>query len=164
MRTLILATALLAVGLAGLLVVSAGHKKEAHSVSQQQQPAQTGQAQTQPTPADGVRRVTVEELRAALEKGTAVVVDVRVEESYKAGHIKGALWIPGNEIASRTKELPKDKLIVAYCSWPNEHSSARAVQEIKQKGFENAAALLGGYAAWEKAGLPVEKKWKNSYQ
>jgi rhodanese-related sulfurtransferase len=32
------------------------------------------------------------------------------------------------------------------------------VQELKAKGFVNAAALLGGYAAWEKAGLPVEKK------
>jgi rhodanese-related sulfurtransferase len=63
-----------------------------------------------------VRRITVEELRTALEKGAAIVVDVRGADSYKAGHIKGALWIPGNEIAGRTKELPKDKLIVAYCS------------------------------------------------
>jgi len=65
---------------------------------------------------DGVRRVTVEELRAALDKGTAIVVDVRGESSYKAGHIKGSLWIPETEIAGRAKELPKDKLIVTYCS------------------------------------------------
>jgi rhodanese-related sulfurtransferase len=32
------------------------------------------------------------------------------------------------------------------------------VQDIKKKGFENAAALLGGYVAWERAGFPVEKK------
>jgi rhodanese-related sulfurtransferase len=31
------------------------------------------------------------------------------------------------------------------------------VQEIKTKGYENAAALLGGYGAWERAGLPVER-------
>jgi rhodanese-related sulfurtransferase len=65
---------------------------------------------------DGVPRVTVEELRAGLEKGTAVVIDVRTEEQYKAGHIKGARWIPSNEIVGRMKELPKDKLVVAYCS------------------------------------------------
>jgi 3-mercaptopyruvate sulfurtransferase SseA len=116
MRTLILASVLFAVGLAGLLAVSASHKRDVVALSPAAQPTPAGQAQTQPTPADGVRRVTVEELRAALEKGTAIVVDVRVAESYKAGHIKGALWIPGNEIASRTKELPKDKLIVTYCS------------------------------------------------
>jgi 3-mercaptopyruvate sulfurtransferase SseA len=116
MRTLILAAALFVVGLAGLLAVSANHKRDAVALSPMVQPTPAGQAQTQPTPADGVRRVTVEELRAALEKGTAIVIDVRGDDSYKAGHIKGALSIPGNEIANRTKELPKDKLIVLYCS------------------------------------------------
>jgi 3-mercaptopyruvate sulfurtransferase SseA len=111
MRYLILASATLLVALAVLVAVSASHKSAAAT---QAQPIE--QAQTQPTPADGVRRITVEELRAALEKGSAIVVDVRGEDSYKAGHIKGALWIPINEIAGRTKELPKDKLIVTYCS------------------------------------------------
>jgi rhodanese-related sulfurtransferase len=32
------------------------------------------------------------------------------------------------------------------------------VVTLKQKGIENAAALLGGFAEWEKEGLPVEKK------
>ncbi len=65
---------------------------------------------------DGVRRITVEELRAALEKGTAIVIDVRGEDQYKEGHIKGARWIPADRMASHAKELPKDKLIVLYCS------------------------------------------------
>lgn len=114
MRSLVLALAISLVALSVLLAVSASHKKEAATTSQQ--PEQKLQAQTQQTPADGVRRVTVEELRAGLEKGTAIVIDVRSEEQYKAGHIKGSLWIPSDKIASRTKELPKDKLIVAYCS------------------------------------------------
>jgi 3-mercaptopyruvate sulfurtransferase SseA len=72
-------------------------------------------AQASP-PADGVRRVTTAELREALDKGTAVVVDVRSDEQYKAGHVKGALHIPEAEIASRSSELPRDKMIVTYCS------------------------------------------------
>jgi 3-mercaptopyruvate sulfurtransferase SseA len=72
---------------------------------------------TQQTPnSDGVRRVTTEELRAGMEKGTVVVIDVRSEEVFKAGHIKGARWIPMDQIVSRIKELPRDKLIVTYCS------------------------------------------------
>ncbi|HEX8651271.1 MAG TPA: rhodanese-like domain-containing protein [Pyrinomonadaceae bacterium] len=73
---------------------------------------------TQPTVSqgDGVRRVTTTELKEALDKGTAVVVDVRAEEQYKAGHIKGALHIPEAEIAARAGELPRDKMIVTYCS------------------------------------------------
>ena len=65
---------------------------------------------------DGVRRITPDELREALKKGKAVLIDVRGAESYKAGHIKGARLIPANEIASRLSELPKDKLIATYCS------------------------------------------------
>ena len=68
------------------------------------------------TPGDGVRRITTAELRDALEKGTAIVVDVRSPESYKQAHIKGSLSIPEAEIVSRKDELPRDKTIVLYCS------------------------------------------------
>jgi ArsR family transcriptional regulator len=67
-------------------------------------------------PGDGVRRITTAELRDALERGTAVVVDVRTVEAYKVGHIKGALNIPETEIVKRKDELPRDKTIVFYCS------------------------------------------------
>ena len=65
---------------------------------------------------DGVRRVTPAEARAAVEKGQAVIVDVRGEDSFKAGHIKGALWIPVGDIGSRAGELPRGKMIITYCS------------------------------------------------
>jgi predicted sulfurtransferase len=65
---------------------------------------------------DGVRRITPDEVRELLKKGKAVIVDVRGEASYKAGHVKGALLIPAGEIGERAKELPKDKMILTYCS------------------------------------------------
>src|SRR5437870_2646150 len=65
---------------------------------------------------DDVRRITPAEARQALDSGKAIIVDVRDEASYKFGHAKGALWIPVNEIESRTKELPRDKMIITYCS------------------------------------------------
>ncbi|HVF88279.1 MAG TPA: rhodanese-like domain-containing protein [Pyrinomonadaceae bacterium] len=68
------------------------------------------------TPADGVRRITVADLQSALEKGEAVIVDVRSESSYAAGHIKGARVIPEDQITRRADELPRDKLIVTYCA------------------------------------------------
>ncbi len=68
------------------------------------------------THGDGVRRITVAEASAALEKGEAVIVDVRDAQSYAAGHIKGSLSIPGDDIAARVRELPRDKLIVTYCA------------------------------------------------
>lgn len=73
-------------------------------------------AAAQETPKDGVRRITPADLHAALDKGTAVVVDVRGEDTYKAGHVKGAFSIPLLEISNRAKQLPRDKMIVTYCS------------------------------------------------
>lgn len=78
--------------------------------------AGSGSGPTTTTPSDGVRRMTTAELRDAMEKGTAVVIDVRSPESYKLAHIKGAINIPEPEIVSRKDELPRDKTIVFYCS------------------------------------------------
>ncbi|MEP6717937.1 MAG: rhodanese-like domain-containing protein [bacterium] len=69
-----------------------------------------------PAPNDGVRRVTTTELQDLLAKHEAFVVDVRNEASYNAGHIRSAKLIPEADIPNRLGELPKDKLIVTYCS------------------------------------------------
>ncbi len=67
-------------------------------------------------PNDGVRRITTVELRDALEQGKAIVIDVRSEPAFKEGHVKGARLIPAGDIVAKANELPRDKLIVTYCS------------------------------------------------
>lgn len=69
-----------------------------------------------PPPADGVRRVTTAELKDMLDRNEAVVIDVRNEASFNVGHIRGAKLIPEGEVVSHIDELPKNKLIVTYCS------------------------------------------------
>ena len=69
-----------------------------------------------PVMADGVRRVTVTELKDLLAKNEALVIDVRNQTSYDAGHIKGARLIPEMEVVNHVDELPRNKLIVTYCS------------------------------------------------
>ena len=76
----------------------------------------TARAGEAPTPSDGVRRVTVGELGRLVEQGGAVVVDVRGSVEFEMGRIKGARSIPLGLIAGRAAELPKDKLIVTYCT------------------------------------------------
>ena len=63
-----------------------------------------------------MRRITVDELKDLLAKNEAIVIDVRNQASYDAGHVKGARLIPVGEILNHVNELPKDKLIVTYCS------------------------------------------------
>jgi rhodanese-related sulfurtransferase len=103
-----------------------------------------------------VRLLAVGELRDMLEKGEAILVDVRTETQYREGHIKGALSLPKEQIAARLRELPEGKLIVSYCACPAEHLSIGAALEMKQLGRQNVAALAGGLRAWFREGLPTE--------
>ncbi|HEV8430938.1 MAG TPA: rhodanese-like domain-containing protein [Pyrinomonadaceae bacterium] len=66
--------------------------------------------------ADGARRVTIDELEAMMKDGTAVVIDVRNQAAYDMGHIPGSRLIPSTEILNHINELPRDKMIVTYCS------------------------------------------------
>jgi len=75
-----------------------------------------GNATPAPQASDGVKRVTTTELDELMKQGKVLVVDVRSQAMYDAGHIRGAKLIPIGEVANRINELPKDKQIVAYCS------------------------------------------------
>lgn len=77
-------------------------------------PAQTPQTAQNPT--DNARRITAADLHALWEKNEVLIVDTRNEPSFKQSHIRGAVLIPTNEFASRTGELPRNKMIVAYCT------------------------------------------------
>lgn len=66
--------------------------------------------------ADDAPRIKPEEVRELLKKNKAVLVDVRGAAAFKDGHIKGARNIPYSEIVDRAGELPRDKMIVTYCS------------------------------------------------
>ena len=97
------------------LIVLAGcnsaEKQAASSAGPLASPPKTGT-----TPSDGVRRITVPELRDLVAKNQVFIVDVRDEATFKKGHIHGAKLMPVAEILNHTSELPKDKLIVTYCS------------------------------------------------
>ena len=76
----------------------------------------TPQPQQVHNPADDARRITAEELYKMYEKHEVLIVDTRNDAAFKQSHIKGAILIPANEVASRLGELPKDKFIATYCT------------------------------------------------
>lgn len=92
---------------------------------------------------------------AAIREGRAIAIDVRTAQQYEAGRIAGAVHIPFAQVAMRADELPKDKLIVLYCTCPAEESSGGAAQMLASIGVTNTAALRGGLNAWAQAGLPT---------
>ena len=67
-------------------------------------------------PADDARRITAEELYKMYQENKVLIVDTRNDAAFKQSHIKGAILIPSNEVATRLGELPKDKFIATYCT------------------------------------------------
>jgi 3-mercaptopyruvate sulfurtransferase SseA len=107
-------------GIAGLLWIATGASAFAQPQMTPQPPATEPAAQSaQQAPADPLAaapRISGEEARQALAKGEAVLVDVRAKEAYDAGHAKGAISLPLSDLSTRMGELPKDKLVITYCT------------------------------------------------
>jgi rhodanese-related sulfurtransferase len=66
---------------------------------------------------DPSRRIPIEQLVALASTGTVTVVDVRDEDSFVAGHIPGAIWIPLSSVERGVEQLRAlGKPVVTYCS------------------------------------------------
>jgi rhodanese-related sulfurtransferase len=104
---------------------------------------------------DELEALSIAELRRRLATGDVVLIDVRPEAEYRAGHIPGALSVPVEKLSNMLRTLPHDQEIVAYCRGPFCLFSHEAVLKLKKKGFE-ARRLKLGLADWRFAGLPVE--------
>jgi rhodanese-related sulfurtransferase/predicted transcriptional regulator len=96
-----------------------------------------------------------EELLNRASSGEVVVLDVRPEAEFSAGHLPYALSLPLAELNKRLAELPRDKPVVAYCRGPFCLMAKEAVALLKQEGFQ-AIRLEDGVAEWRAYGLPVE--------
>ncbi len=104
--------------------------------------------------ADPLEAVSREELLARVKAGTAVVLDLRPVEEYRAGHIAGALSLPLEELEERLAELPDAIDIVAYCRGPFCALAPQGVALLRRHGL-SARRLEDGFPEWRHAGLPV---------
>jgi rhodanese-related sulfurtransferase/predicted transcriptional regulator len=94
----------------------------------------------------------VERLRA----GDVVLLDVRPEPEYAAGHIPGALSIPLQTLEARLDEIPAGVEIVAYCRGPYCVYADEAVRLFSATG-RSASRLEDGFPEWVAADLPVDR-------
>lgn len=105
---------------------------------------------------DGLMPVKREELLNLVKKGEAMVIDVRPETEFAAGHIPGAVNVPLDILPKRLKTLPKDQEIVAYCRGPYCMFALDAVDALRKKGYR-ARRLEEGFPEWKAEHLPVEE-------
>ncbi len=103
---------------------------------------------------EGIDVVDRNELASRIESRSVVVLDVRPEREFNAGHIAGARSVPIGELRKHLKALPDDSEVVAYCRGPYCVYADDAVRELAKRGFK-AARLEDGFPEWQRAGLPV---------
>jgi rhodanese-related sulfurtransferase len=104
---------------------------------------------------DGVELLSATELRERLAQGKVVVLDVRPEAEYRAGHIAGAVSAPLERLEAIAAGLPKRREVVAYCRGPYCVYADDAVRLLRARGLR-ARRLDVGFPEWQRAGLPVE--------
>ncbi len=103
------------------------------------------------------REVGVAEAVQLINRKDAVIVDVREPNEFKNGRIPHARNIPVDRINERVKELEKLKTKPLLLVCQTGSRSAQACGGLLKDGFAQAVALSGGMAAWQQAGMPVEK-------
>ena len=104
---------------------------------------------------DGVEQVSAAELEQRLARGDVVVLDVRPEPEYRAGHIAGARSAPLPALAALVPKLPRRREIVAYCRGPYCVYADDAVRLLRQRGLK-ARRLDVGFPEWRRADRPIE--------
>lgn len=105
-----------------------------------------------------VKECTVADVKARLDAGdTVVLVDVREESEYAAGHLPGAVHI-GKGVIERDVEakIPDPNApVVLYCG--GGFRSALAADALRMMGYTNVISMDGGWSGWVKVGNPTEK-------
>jgi rhodanese-related sulfurtransferase len=130
--------------------------------SAQMKPQPNGPTQASPLVVSGARtssapqfpRISQEDAFKLYQEGKATFVDVRSNEQFSYGHIKGAMSIPRSQILGRFNEVLPGKTVVMYCACGAEEASGAATATLMSHGVKNVFALKGGWKEWKSAGRP----------
>jgi rhodanese-related sulfurtransferase len=105
--------------------------------------------------------ITIADVKASIASKSVVLLDANGAESWRDGHIPGALDFQASK-DQLARLLPKDKnaLIVAYCGNPHCPAYKQAAEAAKALGYTNVKHLAAGIDGWKSAGETVEKAVK----
>jgi len=99
-------------------------------------------------------QTTVQDLDGKLRSRKSQVLDVRREPEWQAGHIEDAAWWPLDNFKVSPPEIDRDAPIAVHCK--SGYRSMIACSLLQRAGFRNVTNVVGGFDAWQQAGLPVE--------
>jgi len=104
-----------------------------------------------------ITETTVDAIKEGGKERPQVLIDVREADEHQEGYIPGALWIPRGRLELRIEDAvpSRETDIVVYCAGGNR--SALAARSLGELGYTRVRSLAGGFGAWKKAGLPIDK-------
>jgi len=108
-------------------------------------------------------RIVPAQVIGAIESGdTPVLLDVRTPTDFETSPLRlpGALRVEPDAVdkADFTLDVAPEQMIVAYCTSPEEATSAVVANKLRERGFKRVRILKGGLGGWTNARLPVESK------
>jgi rhodanese-related sulfurtransferase len=109
--------------------------------------------------------INLEDAQKFYESGDALFIDARHDEDYAQGHIKGAMSLPLDDLEKNpalVNNIPKDKLLVAYCGGAECALSTDLAKKLASMGFTNVKVFFGGWPEWQAKNLPIDKGPKGS--
>ena len=107
-------------------------------------------------PVESLNLLSVHKLKSALEQGEEMLIlDVRSDEEWESGHIRGARHIFVGHLEQRLSEVPKDKPVAVYCESGNRSGLAASI--LLRAGYPKVYSVPGSIAAWKAAGFPIVK-------
>ncbi len=105
-----------------------------------------------------VKPMNTQELTFSMNKEDGLVVDIRKDNEFKAGHILGSKQLSMEKVNNndfQALEKAKDKPIIVVCAAGL--TAVTAANKLSKAGFSKVSYLKGGFSAWQTANLPVAK-------
>jgi len=105
----------------------------------------------------GFKNLTVDEFAQMTANKANIILDVRTAREFESGHLSGALNldVTAAGFAEKAVALDKSKTYLVHCAAGGR--SVKACETLGRLGFSQLYNLPGGFRAWAKAGMPVEK-------
>jgi rhodanese-related sulfurtransferase len=101
----------------------------------------------------GAPRLEPGEAKERIDSGEVVLIDVREDHEWDAGHLPGARHVPVNDLPASAEDLGRGQPLIVYCRTGNR--SGLAADALRSAGFD-VSVLDGGITAWSEGGLELE--------
>jgi rhodanese-related sulfurtransferase len=108
---------------------------------------------------NGFKEIFVDEAYKIFLSGKDFLfVDVRTQEEYDFGHVKGAIHVPAAEIEVLAKQIAKDRIVIVYCIGTGCYKSTYSAGRLADQGFAYVYKMGGlGIIEWMQKEYPTEK-------